>query len=289
MLRTHWALKRVSTHGRRRLAAAVALAVSTVPHIAYADGAADRVNVCADASEKGQELRDAGKLRAARDLFVKCAAPACPVIVQKDCAGWLADVTLAIPSVVVSARDENGADLSDVTVKVDGEVLTTRLDGHAVEMDAGAYTFRFERAGADVKEESLILRAGEKRRPVRVTLISAAQSGGSFTVPKAAWALGAVSLASFGLMAGFGVSAETAVADMRAPGGCAPRCDVDRVNLARRDMILANVFLGLGAGAAVGGAAIFTWEWMRTPARAQPVQTVRANVYTNGISLFVSF
>lgn len=258
------------------------------PSVAYADGADDRVNVCADASEKGQELRDTGKLRAARDLFVKCAAEGCPAIVQKDCAAWLADVNAAIPSVVVSARDENGADLSDVTVKAEGEVIATRLDGRAVEMDPGVHTFRFERPGAAMKEESLILRTGEKRRPIRVTLVSATGSG-AFTVPKAVWALGAVSLASFGLMAGFGVSAETAVANMRAPGGCAPHCDVDRVNEARRDMILANVFLGIGAAAALGGAAMFTWEWLRTPGGAQPLRTVQANVYTNGISLFVGF
>ncbi len=78
-------------------------------------------------------------------------------------------------------------------------------------------------------------------------------TGRTFSVPVAAWILGGVSVAAFGALAGFGVSATTAVGDMRK--SCAPGCSEERVDAARRDMILANVALGAGV-LALGAAAV---------------------------------
>ena len=108
---------------------------------------ADDVDVCASASEKGQELRDQAKLTAARELFVTCAAARCPAIVQKDCATWLAAVDEALPSVAIHARDGAGRDLTEVRVTVDGSTLIEKLDGRARSLDPGAHTFVFEAAG----------------------------------------------------------------------------------------------------------------------------------------------
>jgi hypothetical protein len=66
--------------------------------------------------------------------------------------------------------------------------------------------------------------------------------------------LGGLSVASFGVYAGFGVAAKSAVDDMRA--GCAPTCASSRVDDARRDLVVANVAFGVGAAALGAGAIV---------------------------------
>jgi hypothetical protein len=248
----------------RRAAAAIAGALAALTWCGPA--LADAVEECASASEEGQELRDRGRLQAARARFVTCAAEQCPAIVQKDCAGWLASVEEELPSVIVRARDTQGRDLAEVRVTVDGQVLAERLDGRALVVDPGSHTFRFATAGAPEATQTLLLREGEKGRVIDVVLGVMGREGGpkggadggggrgrTFSVPAAAWVLGGVSVAAFGALAGFGVSATTAVDDMRK--SCAPRCSEERVDAARRDMILANVALGAGV-LALGAAAV---------------------------------
>jgi hypothetical protein len=252
---------------------------------------ADDVEACATASEKGQELRDRGRLRAARALFVECAAERCPAIVRKDCAAWLGEVDERLPTVAIRARDAEGRDVSDVRVAVDGEALAERLDGRALAVDPGERTLRFTRAGAPEVTQALLLREGEKGRLVDVVLglppakkVEAAEQAA--TVPAAGWALGGVSIAAFGAGIGFGLSAKTAVDEMRAPGGCAPFCERGRVDGALRDMILANVLLGVGA-AAIGTAVILTIVHVRSSA-GRPA-AARLGAGPGGLSLVGAF
>ncbi len=228
---------------------------------------ADDVDACATASEKGQDLRDQARLRAARDLFVTCAAARCPAVVRKDCAGWLAAVDEALPSVAIRARDAAGHDLADVRVTVDDEVFVERLDGRALVIDPGAHTFRFTAAGMPEVTQKLLLHEREKGRLVDVVLgAPAVDKERALSLPAASLVLGGISLASFGAMAGFGWSAKSAVDDLRAT--CEGHCDPDVVGAAKRDMIIANVALGAGV-AALGAALVITIVANRsTPAKA---------------------
>lgn len=257
---------------------------------------ADDVDACASASEKGQELRDQAKLTAARELFVTCAAERCPAVVRKDCTTWLAEVDEALPSVAIHARDAAGKDLTDVRVTVDGATFAERLDGRAQALDPGAHTFVFEAAGLPKVTQKLLLREREKGRLVDVVLGRTeppAPEKRPFSIPSAAWILGGASLVGFGVLAGFGLSAKTAVDDMRT--SCAPGCSPGRVDDARRDMILANV--GLGAGVlALGAAAIVVLVENRSPAPhgaplgpAGPALRVSVQLVPSGISLTGSF
>src|ERR1700722_6588464 len=89
---------------------------SLVPSMALADSK----SVCVEASSRGQILRDEHKLVEAPDALRGRAAVGCPAIVQNDCAGWLAEVEKALPSVVASAKNGAGEDLFDVKVSMDG-------------------------------------------------------------------------------------------------------------------------------------------------------------------------
>jgi len=124
---------------------------------------------CVDAHGRGQDARDSGKITLARKLFLTCAQPACPSLVQGDCARLADDLSRQQSSLTFVARDAQGADLPDTTVYVDDLLVVTRLDdGKSHDVDPGRHTVRFNNNG---KEQSvtLVVGAGEKARSVVVT------------------------------------------------------------------------------------------------------------------------
>lgn len=150
--------------------ASVLLAVVATAALSTAHAAADDKQQCLAASDQGQQMRDDGKYRRAREAFAACARDACPALVRRDCVKWLADLEQSSPSIVVGAKDDKGGDLVDVTVLVDGAALVTKLDGKPVQVDPGQHVFRFVRQGSEPAETTVVLRAGEKNRFVGVTL-----------------------------------------------------------------------------------------------------------------------
>src|SRR5580692_7308798 len=107
---------------------------------------ADEKQVCSDAYQQAQKLREAHKLVTAREQMKVCARAECPGFIAKDCADWLKDVELRIPSVVLTGKNAAGADVTDMKVSIDGAPLVSKLDGLAVDVDPGAHTFAFEAA-----------------------------------------------------------------------------------------------------------------------------------------------
>jgi hypothetical protein len=237
------------------LAALAALVALVTPRPA---AAADPVEACAEASEQGQVLRDRGDLRAARDLLVKCASSDCPAVIRGDCAGWLAAVDGKMPSIVVRAKDREGGDQVDVRVLFDGKEVAAKLDGRAIPVDPGQHTLRFEQPGSPPVEQAILVREGEKNRFVDVVLGAAPPppppaAEGGFRIPAASWVLAGVAVVGGVGFTVFGLSAKNEVDKMRST--CAPNCLEADVDAARRDSIIANVSLGVGA-AALGVAVV---------------------------------
>lgn len=150
---------------RRLLAFCLAVASVLTPLCARAD-----VQACLGASEKGQRARAAGRLREARDLFLVCGAEGCPAMVRRDCTQWQIEVVSMLPSVVFGAKDRAGRDLFDVTVTMDNEVLTRKLDGKSITVDPGPHTFKLEVAGQPPVIERALVKEGEKTRVIAVTI-----------------------------------------------------------------------------------------------------------------------
>ncbi|MCL2448559.1 MAG: hypothetical protein FWD17_06410, partial [Polyangiaceae bacterium] len=115
--------------------AALALAYSSV---ARADGSSIPAKTCIDANAKAQELRHDGKLAAVRAELNRCVDRACPSMVRDDCARRLDELDHAQPTVVFSVKDGDGADMSAVSVTIDGQKVADRLDGSALPVDPGA-------------------------------------------------------------------------------------------------------------------------------------------------------
>src|SRR5262245_61165144 len=101
------------------LAPALVLLSASSPQSAF--GADDKAQ-CVAASEKAQQLRNAGKLSDARDQLVTCGRAECPKLIQQDCTQWMSEVLAILPSVVPGAKDKKGRDIVDARVSIDGKV-----------------------------------------------------------------------------------------------------------------------------------------------------------------------
>ena len=164
---------------KTRLLLALLVPATLVTTFSHADDKA----ACLDAAKKGQRFKDNHKLVEAREQLRICAAAVCPAVVESDCATWLAEVDAALPSVVVTAKNGAGADLVDVKVSMDGQALVSKLDGHAVAMNAGPHTFHFAGAVGSTLDWEVVVREGEKNQAVAVVL------GGAVGAPAPAPAL----------------------------------------------------------------------------------------------------
>ncbi|WP_437756270.1 hypothetical protein [Sorangium sp. So ce1389] len=254
---------------RRSLFAA--LAVSALAYLEPAPAHAGDAEACFTASEEGQRLRDEGRLREARARFISCGSAACPALVRSDCAGWLSDVTARLPTLILSAEDEQGQDVADVRVTVDGAPLAARLDGKAVEVDPGEHVLRFERAGSAPVAQRLVVREGEKLRRVSTRLVRSAGPGAGAGAPGGGApapredqassppasalllpiALGGVAAAGGVVYAALGLSARADADRLRTT--CAPRCAEADVDAVRTKIVGANIAFGVGV-TALGGA-----------------------------------
>ena len=229
-------------------------------------GEPDRVAACADAAERGQELRAAGKLVEARPLFVSCAQRECPVAVRDSCTEWLAEVDRRTPSIVVSAKDESSRDVTGVAVTLDGVELPATVTSTAYSVDPGPHRVRAEAPGRAPASEDVVLREGEPLRVVSLVL-PAATSDAAPTKARAQQAdrpfpvvpvvLGATSVLALGAFAFFGT---TGAGDYRRlEGECAPDCPRDRTDGVRTKLFVADVALvvAIASGIAAGALLVF--------------------------------
>src|SRR5262245_51611728 len=127
-----------------RAGAALLVCALLVPRNAFAD----EPTVCQEVYEQSQVLMKskAGKstLLPAREMLRTCVRSNCKDWALVDCARWLSEVEARIPTVVFSARDSAGRDLTDVRVATPTDVsIASRLDGHALEMEPGEHSFVF--------------------------------------------------------------------------------------------------------------------------------------------------
>jgi hypothetical protein len=123
---------------------------------------------CNTAYQDAQVAKDGHKYLRAREQLRICASSSCPGFITKDCTEWLKDIDPRVPSVVFTAKNAAGADVSDVKVTMDGAPLADKLDGIAVDVDPGRHTFGFE--GPDGKtEQTVVVPEGTKAQHIGVT------------------------------------------------------------------------------------------------------------------------
>jgi hypothetical protein len=220
--------------------------------------AADR-EACFSAAETAQQLRAQGRLRAARERLLVCAREDCPITVQGDCAGWLAEVNDAMPTVVVVAHDATGNDLTAVRVLVDDQQVADHLDGRPIPVDVGAHKVHAESAGFQPVDRTLVIAAGQKLRTIELSLQSEAvpqpPARSRLSIPPVALVLGGVGVLALASTAYFWIAGRSEFSSLQS--SCAPSCDPSRADPIRTKLIVGDVSLGV-AVASLGVAAWLT-------------------------------
>jgi hypothetical protein len=249
---------------KRILAAILSIALPS------SSAAAVDKKACIESHEQAQKLRKEGKLQAAHDKLLVCAAESCPSLVRGDCAQWVGEVEKDLPSVVVKAHDENGADiLGDATLEIDGKQAP--LDGKTIVLDPGVHAIKVTRASGAVLEEQVLVRVGEHNRVVDLNFPAATKSAGesgSGVPAYVPYVLGGVGVVALGSFAYFGLHARSRVNDLRDE--CAPRCDpADRPSI-KRELLAADISLGV----AVVSLGLGAYFYFSSPATSAPKSAV---------------
>jgi hypothetical protein len=245
----------------------VLAALSLATQTAWADRAEDK-QTCIAAYEKAQHLRNDAKLRAAREQLLVCSRPECPALVRQDCSQWMTEVNAALPSVVIAGRDTQGHDVLAVRVSIDGAVVVEQLDGKPINVDPGVHKFRYETSGMPAVDEQVLVREGERNRPLTVTFTSpnatkpdpikppgddgGADKPSSPVLPVVLIGVGVVAL---GAALFFDLKANGDARTLRDV--CAPNCRQDDVDGVQTKYVAAGVSLGIGIVGVGVGTALF--------------------------------
>jgi len=277
--------------------AAVLLAVVAMAALSTAHARADDKQQCLAASDQGQQMRDDGKYRRAREAFAACARDACPALVRRDCVKWLADLEQSSPSIVVGAKDDRGTDLVDVTVLVDGATLVTKLDGKPMLVDPGAHVLRFETTGFPRVEQHVMVHAGEKSRLLVVQFGTPAPPAPALATPAAtsspaapaqrdtgptpqgtrtsAWVFGGLAVVAFGTEAYFGLTGLSDRSNLKGqPCAQTASCPQSSVDSIRTKFTVADIALGVG----IASTAISAYLFLAPPSETTPSHPTTVDV-----------
>jgi hypothetical protein len=232
--------------------------------------AEDRVAVCADAAERGQELRDARKLVEARPELVTCAQRECPSAIREPCNEWLADLDRRTPSIVVGAKDQEGRDIGAVRVTLDGAPLPATVTSAAHRINPGPHTLRAEAEGFEASSEEIMVREGEPVRVVSMTLkrteiadASPVRPAPPVTTNAARFPVVPVVLAATSVVAlgVFAYAGATGASDYRSlERTCAPDCARVEADGVRARFFVADVALVVAIASGVAAAALWIFD-----------------------------
>jgi hypothetical protein len=247
------------------LLATAAFALTLAPRLARADD-----NACFAASEAEIGLRKAGKLRESIKQLTLCSDPKCPAEVSAECGRRILLLNVALPTIIVTATDGKGNDITAVSVTLDGVPLTQKLDGLAVAVDPGSHTLHFESAGNPPIDKTVLIREGEKARQVSVTFGASAtatpDAGSTWSTQKTVALVAAgVGVVGLGVGVGTGVvassDASTSNGDCIATA-CSAAMHANAVSEHSSASTMGNVstamFVVGGVGIAAGAILWFT-------------------------------
>ncbi len=253
------------------------IALGAAFSLVIAPPAAADARACIHAHSTGQREAKAGHLRLASQLFTSCGSDeTCPDQLRKECADFLQDVTRTIPTVVLSALDEDGHDLAGTKVYSGDELVADGLDGRSVEIDAGRYHLRFVLPDGKELSIDVVIREGEKQRLVQVRKDKPVDPGpppgieardrppeGSRRVGAGPWIAGGVTVAALGTGLTLALLGSQKKSDLEA---CKPDCPSGERGTYDATRTL---FLGadIGFGAAIVGGVVTTWLLLSNMAR----------------------
>jgi hypothetical protein len=261
--------------GPRSSLAAISVVVAfsalgaATPGVARAQAPSTDKKVCIAAAERGQELRDANKMRDARSQFALCARKECPSAVAAECSRWVAEADAAIATVKLEAFDGQGKAVTGVKVIIDGAAWSDEIPSAPVSLDPGSHEIRFERAGSQAVVRTVSLTMGDRDRVVSAVFKPdgtatapqpstpvpkepekpATGGGGSLAAPLVVGGIGVLALGAAGAFWLMG-NADLDDARARCQNGCAD----SESDSAKQKHLIGDIALGVGVVAIVAAA-----------------------------------
>ncbi|HEY1960088.1 MAG TPA: hypothetical protein VGH28_30980 [Polyangiaceae bacterium] len=236
----------------RACGAALAIVMSAAPPVLAKDKAE-----CAAAAVAGQELERFHKLSQARDQFAACATDECPEVIAHDCSRWLKDLATRIPTVDLSSGPGVGATIDGREVPLPATSLALDPGAHVVVFRAPGYVTQTKRVdlaeGAHLRLDVPLVAEALVTTPIAPTIPEGHGHRGVWLV--SAITASALTLAGFGVFAGFGASGNADQSSLRT--SCAPFCTQAQIDPVASEYTWANVGLGVGLVALVATAV--TW------------------------------
>jgi hypothetical protein len=236
---------------------------------------------CAQAFEEAQRLRNASRYLDASREVLQCADSSCGAVLSEECGKIYSELQDVTPSIVFAARDAAGGEVASAGAEIDDDAVPRALDGKPVLIDPGKHTFRFHADGFAPQSQSLVIRAGEKLRPITVVLhpvsilasapppsvpTSVAPSprdAPRASVPWGVYVLGGVAAVGFGGFVGLRWSGSRDFDELART--CKPDCSSSAVDAVRQKYLLSTISLAMGGAAAVGAV---TWYIAAKPTMA---------------------
>jgi|SRR5579859_830194 len=145
---------------------------------ALGDPLKTRDRVCSAAYENARQLEAAGHLKQATEELLRCTNSTCSALLRQQCSTRYLQLDADVPTVVPLATNGAGEARVNVQVSIDGELLTSRLDGRALPVDPGLHEFSFVADGAVAKTKVMIVQ-GARNRTVTVSLPDTATAKGA--------------------------------------------------------------------------------------------------------------
>jgi hypothetical protein len=246
---------------------------------------ADAIEACTSAVAAGQRLARAGKLHDARESFLACVRPECPREVKAVCDGLLSTVDRSMPTLILGARSEEGQDLIDVGVLVDGAPVLRSLDGKPLSIDPGPHVLRFDHEGSPSISRTVVIRETEKDRLLSVTFARPRVEPPAPAEPQRTTPITVYVLAGVGalFLGGFAVLA----ADGQ---GHFDRCHADGCSQATVNGLGVERGLAFGAlGLGVVSLGTAAGLWLVRPATPARGASVTVGAAPGGAALHVTF
>jgi len=232
--------------------------------------AADVAATCTTSYESAQISKKKKEYQSARRELLACIRT-CPAVVQRECGQWLDALEPVVPSIVIHA-EAAGEDRSEVKVEMDGKMLAERLDGKGIDVDPGRHDFVFSLEGYPPIRKTVLVQDGEQLRVLNAAFEKPDAGGSSGRkaavtsrpVPVATYVLGGIALAGGAAFAAFGLVGNSQ--RNRLETECMPHCSDGQVDGLRRNMIVADVSLGVGLAALATSTVI----WLARPSVPSP-------------------
>ncbi|HEY2730418.1 MAG TPA: hypothetical protein VGK52_10780 [Polyangia bacterium] len=125
---------------------------------------------CTAAHRQALERVQEARLQEAHELFATCARAACSELTRRECTARRTRLESDIPSVVPLVTDGAGQPRVLVEMRIDGRLVTARLDGRAVPIDPGKHQVSFSNDDGVFATRTIVIVQGERNRPIRVVL-----------------------------------------------------------------------------------------------------------------------